>query len=157
MMPGGGLVGPDHPSGATQPTFVFAWAALMVQFGEAQAVFVTTTDPSALAQLMVKHAFNTVLKLQFTTGAHGVWLLSGLQLLLNNRKLQPIGALDAAAGDARLSTITGAVHATTPAAALALIRSRRLRPRRSVPAGSVTATSQPLHAAVSACPLNTAT
>ena len=114
----------------------------MVQFGEAQLVLVTSTDPSRL-QLMVKHTASNTLDVQFSTGVHGVPLRSRPHVPLNVTKVQPVGAVAAAAGDARLSMITGAVQAATPAAALALIIWRRFRPRRSVPSGTVTATSQP--------------
>ena len=43
----------------------------MVQFGEAQLVLVTSTDPSRL-QLMVKHTASSTLDVQFSTGVHGV-------------------------------------------------------------------------------------
>jgi hypothetical protein len=69
---------------------------------------------------------------------HGEWL-SVAQFELNDATLQPVSGDDmAAAGDERLSRITGAVHAAPPATALALIRSRRLNPLRDSPETSDT-------------------
>jgi hypothetical protein len=90
---------------------------------------------ATLKQLMSPPLQLTVVQVPGKTGKHFVSLheLSGPQLPLKLRRVQPHGGpVTAAAGDVRLSMITGAVQAAAPATAAPLIMVRRSSVRRSL-------------------------
>ena len=66
----------------------------------------------------------------------GALVQSSWQSVLTLRMKQPAGAVMAAAGDVRLSTMIGAVQPTAPTTAAPLIRVRRSMPRRSAAASA---------------------